>query len=514
MNFNFDGRQGVAAPAQLRPITPRLTPQPNVGRGWIGPISAPQNASASFANIQGSGKIPAGVGTAIRDGSFPVWWKTFSSAQGTVGQLTVEFQDQRRALYYFLWTGYVGAQMPVGVGTYADVNPKCTSNAQFSGDYHGDYWTGYGSEDNEAQAYNANWLWNILQIGVAGCGGSGCGGGDRQHGDGRPGCPGGGGCKGCSCGCDRCRHYAWTSQMRAVMDAQGLGHHPACASVGVGHVEIVDVPDQITVAIVERGPVKQNPCDTRWQNADYPPTEGPTDADTRCADAWWIGQVTTGGCGSQQGVGSMEGISYGGRPAQGFGAVRFLPEAPPTVPVGVLPHPGGGGPDVNYYSPYARRVVGGGRQLLPEAPPTVPVGVLPHPGGGGPDVNYSHRVCPPGTVWNTYRRTCTNPTQLRADMIAAARVPVDSGLAAPPAQGLGATVTNPSATAPATVGVVAALGGTVGLLVGAAVGSEIGTGYGEVATRRAAVGGLLGMLVGTFTGAAIVAPSIQAQQGA
>jgi len=89
------------------------------------------------------------------------------------------------------------------------------------------------------------------------------------------------------------------------------------------------------------------------------------------------------------------------------------------------------------------------------------------------------------------------------------------GFAGPPqSQGLGAPTTNASATSPMTVGVVAALGGTVGLLVGAAVGSEIGTGYGELATRRAAVGGLLGMLVGTFTGAAIVSPSIQAQQGA
>lgn len=130
-------------------------------------------------------------------------------------------------------------------------------------------------------------------------------------------------------------------------------------------------------------------------------------------------------------------------------------------------------------------------------------------------------------VWNAYRGMCTNPTQLRADTITAARFSFDGqqGVATlrraanvPTPTGLGpigvaATPTaNASATSPMTVGVVAALGGTVGLLVGAAVGSEIGTGYGEVATRRAAVGGLLGMLVGSFTGAAIVAPSIQAQQ--
>jgi len=410
MNFSFDG-QGVAAP--MRPVVrapASILPQPGpsygVGRGWIGPITAAPNAAAPFVNVQGSNKIPAGVGTSIRDGSLPIWWKTVTSSQGTAGQLIVEFPNGRRAFYYFVWTGYVGAQMPVGVGTYADVNPRCTSNAQFSGNYNGDYWTGYGSEDSEARAYNANWLWNILQIGVAGCGG-----GDRQHGDGRPGCPGGGGCKGCSCGCDRCRHYAWTSQMRAVMDSQGLGHHPSCPGVGLGHVEVMDVPDEITIAIVQRGPVKQSPCDTRWQQADYPPTEGPTDADTRAADAWWVTQVVPTGCGPQggcdqvQGVGSMEGINFGGRQVQGF---------------------------------------------------------------AGP----------------------------------------------PQSQGLGAPTTNASATSPMTVGVVAALGGTVGLLVGAAVGSEIGTGYGELATRRAAVGGLLGMLVGTFTGAAIVSPSIQAQQGA
>jgi len=220
----------------------------------------------------------------------------------------------------------------IGVGSFADVNPRCTSNAWFTGCYRGDYWTGYGSEDSEQRTYNANWVWNILQVGPMGEMGmlsappqglNGCGGGC-----GRPGCPGGGGCKGCSCGCDRCRHYAWTSEMRATMDAQGLGHHPACPSVGLGHVEVTDVPDTVDVVIVQRGPVKQSPCDTRWQQADYPPTEGPTDADTRAAGCWWVQQVVP-----TQGVGSMQGISYGGRPIQGFGMIT----APAPQPHGFEP---------------------------------------------------------------------------------------------------------------------------------------------------------------------------------
>ena len=89
--------------------------------------------------------------------------------------------------------------------------------------------------------------------------------------------------------------------------------------------------------------------------------------------------------------------------------------------------------------------------------------------------------------------------------------PVSVGVAAPPPQGLGA-VSNP--TSPSTVGLVAALGGTIGLIVGAGLGSEIGTGTGEAAARRAAVGGLVGMLVGSFAGAALTAPSTQAQGGA
>lgn len=88
-------------------------------------------------------------------------------------------------------------------------------------------------------------------------------------------------------------------------------------------------------------------------------------------------------------------------------------------------------------------------------------------------------------------------------------------LAAPPGlQQLGLGATAATATNPSTVGLVAALGGAVGLIAGGALGSEIGTGTGEQAVRRAAVGGLLGMLVGSFAGAAITAPSTAAQTGA
>lgn len=47
--------------------------------------------------------------------------------------------------------------------------------------------------------------------------------------------------------------------MRAVMDSQGLGHHPACAAVGMGHVEVMDVPDVVDVTIVQRGPGQAEP---------------------------------------------------------------------------------------------------------------------------------------------------------------------------------------------------------------------------------------------------------------
>lgn len=96
---------------------------------------------------------------------------------------------------------------------------------------------------------------------------------------------------------------------------------------------------------------------------------------------------------------------------------------------------------------------------------------------------------------------CPSTPEMRK-MVNGARGPVGVG------QGLGA-VSNP--TSPATVGLIAALGGTLGLIVGGALGAEIGSGGGEAAARRAAVGGLIGMLAGTFTGAALASPSIQSQ---
>jgi hypothetical protein len=91
--------------------------------------------------------------------------------------------------------------------------------------------------------------------------------------------------------------------------------------------------------------------------------------------------------------------------------------------------------------------------------------------------------------------------------------PSRPGLAAPPRgqQGLGAT--SGAATSPATVGLVAALGGGIGLLIGGGLGAEIAGGYGEVAQRRAAIVGVVGMLAGAFAGAALAAPSVQQQTG-
>jgi len=90
--------------------------------------------------------------------------------------------------------------------------------------------------------------------------------------------------------------------------------------------------------------------------------------------------------------------------------------------------------------------------------------------------------------------------------------PVSFGVGAPAQaqQGLGATPA--TAVNPSTVGLVAALGGTVGMIVGAAIGSEL-AGSPDGAARRAAAGGLVGMLLGSFSGAAIAAPSVQAQVG-
>lgn len=233
-------------------------------------------------------------------------------------------------------------------------------------------------------------------VGVGGCGGD-C--------EGR-GCPGGGGCRGCSCGCARCRHYAWTSEMRAVLDSQGLGHHPACPGVvGVGHVECRDVVDEVNMLVFARAPVRQGPCNPC----------GSADDDVRRADVRWVERVVPGGISGGEG-------GYPG-PAMGVG-----------------------------------RAQGASME---------------------------------GITRNGH--------------------PVSVGVGAPQPQGLGA-VSNP--TSPSTVGLVAALGGTIGLIVGAGLGSEIGTGTGEAAARRAAVGGLVGMLVGSFAGAALTAPSTQAQGGA
>ena len=118
---------------------------------------------------------------------------------------------------------------------------------------------------------------------------AGCGGPDN----GPYGCPGGGGCSGCGCGCARCRHYAWTSEMRAVLDSQGLGHHPACPGVvGVGHVECRDVVDEVNMLVFARAPVRQGPCDPC----------GSADDDVRRADVRWVERVVPGGISGGEGA--------------------------------------------------------------------------------------------------------------------------------------------------------------------------------------------------------------------
>ncbi|HTQ47937.1 MAG TPA: hypothetical protein VMI75_34505 [Polyangiaceae bacterium] len=287
-----------------------------------------------------------------------------------------------------------GVAVPPGITpppSVGDVNPTCYANKYFVDDaMEGDYWTTYGSEDSEQRVYNANWVKNMLGLNGA-------------HGVGR-------GIAGCGCkACER-------AQAAAQAPAQDAANQAVAAVNAANAAPCPEPPLVADVYVVAVKPeVAQTAPDTRWQQDDYPPTEGPTDADIRCAGCFWVDQVVPR---RQQGVGQMEGIMRGGRPVQGF-------------------------------------------SVAPAAQPQAQ----------------------------------------------------SQGLAAPSPQGLGAA--NPSATSPATVGVVAALGGTVGLLIGATIGSEIGHSYdgGSVIERRAAAGGLIGMLVGSFTGAAIVAPSIQAQQG-
>ena len=290
-----------------------------------------------------------------------------------------------------------------------DVNPRCTIN-QTAGCAPGDYWTGPGSEDSEQRAYNCNWAHNIEGLrgvqGLAHAWGMDCG------------CKGActGSCRGCMCGCSWCR-------LRQA--ACRSGRPPVHTCTGLSGVSA---------------------CDTRWQHQDYPPTEGPTDADIRCAGCWWV--KTQLGLGTQATRPPMGGQTPGSQTTRApMRAVR----------------------DHQRVDEYNRRVGIHGGQVME--------GIML----GGRPVNVG-----------------ASPQR---------------GLAAPPRQGLGAAGGG-TAVAPTTVGLIAAVGGAIGLVAGGAVAAEIGAGYGEAVNRRIAVGGFMGMMFGAFAGAALAAPSTQSQSGA
>jgi hypothetical protein len=451
--------------------------EPLSGLGWV---LVDADLRGVFADaVPSNGPLPPQIVSFLqsRNGDGDFYWFELQTNAGILGQLLIngETTDTPGVLiFYFRWSG-----LPVsaaGVSGYADVNPKCTNNGIFVDcEMQGDYWTTYGSQDSEQRVYNANWVHNILGL----------------H-----------GAPGCNCGCTGCQRKVSEAWLTPMVDPKGrlVSYGPSTPGVtprlpsgsqtpraphGTGACPPDPDPD-LTVMVVQGRAVQQNPPDTRWQQDDYPPTEGPTDADIRCAGCWW---VTT-----QLGVGdAMEPIMRNGHVVQGVG-FEFLPQAPP--PVNTDPHqkgPGGGGGGNS--GPDSGSSGGGGD---------------PHPSGpepiGPPEQAYLLRRCLPGQVWNAYRGVCTYPKQLQADALAYSR-----GLAAPPSQGLGTTTTVVNTTSPATVGLVAALGGTVGMLVGAALGAEIGAGAGIAAARRAAAGGLVGMLVGSFAGAAVTAPSTVSQ---
>lgn len=324
----------------------------------------------------------------------------------------------------------IGAVLP----SPGDVNPTCNSNEVFVDEgMQGDYWTTYGSQDSEQRTYNANWTRNMLGLQING-----------RHVQGIGGCQ--------SCGAAKIAPAQRRAQAQRATNQVVSAVNMAAASAQ---------PRGVTadVLIVDYKPVvTQNPPDTRWMQDDYPPTEGPTDADTRCADAWYVSQVV-----------------------------------PPEVlngSLGVDGRPVGVGQELEEYAYSQARA----------CPPFCedPHKRVPAPGG------VNQRI--PGPSGN---QRIPGPTNQRVQSGGSGNVrtlggPVGMGVG----QGLGAA-SNP--TSPATVGLIAALGGTLGLIVGGALGAEIGSGGGAAAARRAAVGGLIGMLAGAFTGAAVAAPSIQSQ---
>jgi hypothetical protein len=529
------------------PPTPTSGSRYGVGRGWVGPIAVDQNAATTFASVPQS-TIPAQVQQIVSGRGWS--WKQLGSSQSVFGQLMLDGPSPS-AVLYFVWTGELasqttGAHTLAGLNGYADVNPKCHSNEYFVDcAMQGDYWTTYGSQDSEQRVYNANWVHNILGL----------------H-----------GAPGCNCGCTGCQRKVSDAWLVPMVDPQGrLVHYvprpggPAPTHRPFGTGDALCPSDHqnpdLVAYVAEARVVVQNPPDTRWQQEDYPPTEGPTDADIRCAGCWWV-TTQLGVAGEGRGA-VMDPIMRNGQVVHGLGQIFYLPEGP--TPIVTSPHQGGGR--------------GGGPAPNPSPPDPHPSGPQPIGPDPGSSRRYAERFCPPGTVWNQYRGECTYPAQLRADYLAVARSigvgqkseqgapyvftdksQVTSGtprgsnsgggdparpppwnpfpdnfnhpdkppggglegppmrpparstfLAALPAQGLGATTTVVNTTSPATVGLVAALGGTVGMLVGAALGAEVGSGDGAASARRAGAGGLIGMLAGSFAGAAIAAPSTVSQ---
>jgi hypothetical protein len=451
-----------------------------------------------------------------------------------------------------------------GLRGAADINPSCSSNQVFDDHIPGDYWTGYGSQDSETRTYNANWVNNVLQIngrGVHGLNAAPLASSALKYAAPRgaqpapfvdhvtlqkgdvaqvaapvssitssnpsvvqvslapdgayngaqmtavafgsatvtrtpyPGGPalqtvvtvpgfaqplqpirhtglGGCGCKSCAGAAGTMPGSAQRVGNAAVNAARAIAASPLRAP-------------SIVAAVLPPQPVPQTPCDTRWQQPDYPPTEGPTDADIRCADCWWINQVVP-----ESTLQGAQEMNFGGRNVQGFGSAYGLPESPPTP---VKDHPPGWPPGI---SPTP---VGPGNPIGPSLP-------------GYFRGSYGRVECPAGSYWDPRIGRCVQQLHAGDHPVQGENYGYRTrGLRGAPQgqQGLGAT----SPTSPATVGLVAALGGTVGLVVGAGLGAELGSGGGIAAARRATVGGLIGVLAGSFAGAMIAAPSVTSQSG-
>ena len=159
-------------------------------------------------------------------------------------------------------------------------------------------------------------------------------------------------------------------------------------------------PTQANVQIVSVRPcVKQNPCDTRWQQPDYPPAEGPTDADTRCAGCWWIDQVQPKDCGGAPGV--------CGPPQQGVGQ-PFYPWTSGHSPWSSPPATGAW-PNLISGTTMGQQVTGGGWEAGAAAggslnPEVRRAGAVATHGARGPVMQT--RSCPPGFRFDPTSGNC------------------------------------------------------------------------------------------------------------